>query len=98
MHAAVRNFVGGIRTRAAMNFDLAEFYATGIEHDVAVRSLPPLAGTSAASARVAIELSLSKRDAIGRTIVRVLPVAMTVSTRDRSSLISAVAFGALRKP
>jgi hypothetical protein len=98
IRAAVDDFVRGIRARATTNFDLSEFYAEGAEHSVTLHDAPSPATPTASSTRVAIELAITKRDAVGRRFSRRLPVAMTVANRDGRLHVSAVAFGALRKP
>ncbi len=98
VRSAVAHFVAGIRARSATNFDLLGFYGDGAEHRVSLRAAPPAIDAASATTRVAFELSLSKRDAVGRRFSRVLPVTMTITKRAGAVELSAVAFGALRKP
>ncbi|MBC7843816.1 MAG: hypothetical protein H7099_15960 [Gemmatimonadaceae bacterium] len=94
----VDEFVRDIRARTEFNTDLQAFYHDGAAHRVALRSALPTLDAAATTARVSIELTIAKFDAVGRRETRILPVAMTIGKRTDLVAISAVAFGALRKP
>jgi hypothetical protein len=98
LRSSVSKFVSSLRARAATNADLMEFYADGAEHRATLVLVPSAEFPAAASTRVSFDIRLSKYDAVGRVLTRILPVEMLVAKRNGEVRTSAVTFGSLRKP
>ena len=78
--------------------ELAQFLSDGASHRVSVAVTPTTVGETATGVRVSFELRVSKYDAAGRPVSRMVPVQMDVAKREGRLSMSAVAIGALRKP
>ena len=98
VRSAVTQFVTALPARTATNGDLMSFYSEGADHRVALMDDPSTVSAALASVRVMFDIKLSKFDAVGRQLTRVLPVSMIVAKRDGDVSASAVTFGAVRKP
>ena len=98
VRSAVTQFVTALPARTASNGDLMSFYGEGADHRVALMDDPSTVSAALTSVRVMFDIKLSKYDAVGRQLTRILPVSMIVAKRDGDVSASAVAFGVLRKP
>ena len=78
--------------------ELAQFLRDGASHRVSIAANPTTVGETATGVRVSFELRVSKYDAAGRPVSRMVPVQMDVAKREGRLSMSAVAIGALRKP
>ena len=78
--------------------ELAQFLSDGASHRVSIAANPTTVGETATGVRVSFELRVSKYDAAGRPVSRMVPVQMDVAKREGRLSMSAVAIGALRKP
>ena len=78
--------------------ELTQFFTDGASHRVAIIGAPANVGETPTGVRVTFELRLSKYDAGGRPITRIVPVQMDVAKREGNVSTFGVALGALRRP
>ena len=78
--------------------ELTQFFTDGASHRVAIIGAPTNVGETPTGVRVTFELRLSKYDAGGRPITRIVPVQMDVAKREGNVSTFGVALGALRRP
>ena len=95
---AAEQFAGSIRGGGVRNADVMQFLDDGTDHRVSLASTPVITSFSAYSVRVSFDLRLTKYAGAGRSVTRIVPVAMDVDKRDRLLKSSGVVIGAMRRP
>ena len=95
---AAEQFAGSIRGGGVRNADVTQFLDDGTDHRVSLASTPVITSFSAYSVRVSFDLRLTKYAGAGRSVTRIVPVAMDVDKRDRLLKSSGVVIGAMRRP
>lgn len=78
--------------------ELTQFFTDGASHRVAIIGAPANVGETPTGVRVTFELRLTKFDAGGRPVTRIIPVQMDVAKREGNVSTTGVALGALRRP
>ena len=98
IRAAVTRVASGLRSGTYASAEIEQFFKDGADF----RSAPVQAPTSVADGdgrvRVRVELRLSKFDAGGRPVIRLVPLSMDLRKLDGTVSISSVALGAARRP
>ena len=95
---AAEQFAGSIRGGGVRNADVMQFLDDGTDHRVSLASTPVITSFSAYSVRVSFDHRLTKYAGAGRSVTRIVPVAMDVDKRDRLLKSSGVVIGAMRRP
>ena len=96
--AAAERIASDIRTGGRRNGELTQFFVDGASHRVGIAGAPTIVGETANGVRVTFELRISKYDAGGRPMTRLVPVQMDVAKREEGLSTTAIAIGALRRP
>lgn len=94
---AIDRLAAEIRAGSRRNGELAQFFADGAGHKVSAPDAPATIETPN-GVRATFELRVSKYDAGGRPVTRLVPVQIDISKRDGDVNMSSIAIGALRKP
>ena len=94
---AVERLAAEIRSGSRRNGELAQFFSDGAGHKVSAPDSPATIETPN-GLRATFELRVSKYDAGGRPVTRLVPVQIDISKRDGDVNMSSIAIGALRKP
>ena len=95
---AASRIAGELLSGSHRTTELTQFFTDGASHRVAIIGAPANVGETPTGVRVTFELRLTKYDAGGRPITRIVPVQMDVAKREGNISTSGVALGALRRP
>ena len=98
VRTAAEQLAGTMQRGGMRNAEVMQFLDDGAEHRVTLVSTPVITSFSAYGVRVSFDLRLTKYVGGGRSVTRIVPVAMDVDKRDSALKTSAVVIGAVRRP
>ena len=98
VRTAAEQLAGTMQRGGVRNADVMQFLDDGAEHRVTLVSTPVITSFSAYGVRVSFDLRLTKYAGGGRSVTRIVPVAMDVDKGDRLLKSSAIVIGAMRRP
>ena len=98
VRTAAEQLAGTMQRGGVRNADVMQFLDDGAEHRVTLVSTPVITSFSAYGVRVSFDLRLTKYAGGGRSVTRIVPVAMDVDKGDRFLKSSAIVIGAMRRP
>ncbi len=98
IRVAADRFVGEVKSGLRRNDELKQFFGDGADHRAALLGAPSAVSETATGVRATFDMRLSKFDAAGRPLTRIVPVTIDIVKREGALNTSAVAIGALRKP
>jgi hypothetical protein len=98
IRAAVNRVAAGMRSGVYSSSDIRQFFTDGADYRIAPVQAPSSVADADGRVRVRVELRLTKFDAGGRPVTRIVPVSMDLNKTEGAISTSNVTLGAVRRP